>query len=131
MDLYGLAELGIAAGTAIMILREVRMITIRRMNAGVQKAKINGTEKFNGLSTILANREQILGQLYKMRDDTIASMKGAPEPEIQKATAAINQRIGLIEKVNDWSPVLEPLAPYIDNLAEIGLKAAERLMKSI
>lgn len=126
VDLMGLAEIVIVGGFGILALREIRVFAVKRGQQKTTQFKYANPEKgFNGLSALIVNNDEILGQLYKMRDETIAA--GADE----KALAPLNSRIKAMETLRDWRPIIEPLAPHLDKIVGVGLKAVERIVEAI
>ena len=91
----------------------------------VKISEIENQKSFHGLSAIVENSDKILDELHKLRAEQIKS--GANEIALKP----LDQRISNVELVKKNEYWLRYVSPYIDEIADAGLKALTRLAKSV
>lgn len=106
-----------------------------RVDSRVKQAKIQAdkTAQFAGISSLVENHEEILNQLFNLRRDQIIQMnKEGISPEKQAlALKPLDQRIKYVEIVKSNSFWLQFIAPQADRIIGLGLRAVEKVLKSI
>jgi hypothetical protein len=74
---------------------------------------------------MVANVDDILAQLYKMRDEMQKTTPGITSEQLKP----LEDRIKWMEKIKDNRQWLQYVAPYADDLLGSGLKMLQKWMK--